>query len=180
MYSLLLSLKQTIDQQETVFFLERSNSMHCQRILFPIFFIVYILTGVILAIVALFLYTTKDDHHQYGVHMSRPAKYYINAVSVYILVTCIIMLIALFFRKKTILFFRIAIGLLISAIILQITTVALIVFMRGSTDVDSRRMALIVISSLTCYLVILQIYGVIASLSYLSELRHKYAVVSTK
>ena len=154
--------------------------MHCQRILFPIFFTVYVLTGAILAIVALLVYNTKDDHHQYGVHISRPAQYYINAVSVYILVTCIIVLIGLFYRKKRILFFRIAIALLISAIILQVTIVALIVFMRGSTDPNSRRMTLIVISSLTCYLVILQIYGVIASLSYLSELRHNYAVVSTK
>lgn len=182
MHTLLLSLKhiKRIRSERDDIFLETSYWMHCQRILFPIFLIVYILTGAILAIIALLLYTTEDDYHQYGVHISRPGKYYLNAVSLYILVTCLIVVIGLFYRKNLILFFRIAIALLISAITLQITIVTLIVFMRGSTDADSRRMTLIVVSSLTCYLLILQIYGVIASLSYLSELRHTYAVVSTK
>jgi hypothetical protein len=122
----------------------------------------------------------KNGYNQYGSHVSRSGRYYIGAVSLYILLTCIIQIIALIFRKKILIFFRLAIILLILGIILQLTVVALIVFMRDGIDPNIRKTTLIVISSLTCYLTILQIYGVIASLSYLSEIRHSYAEVSSK
>ncbi len=154
--------------------------MHCQRILFPIFLFIYILTGIILAISAFFIHTTKNGYNQYGSYVSRSGRYYIGAVSLYILLTCIIQIIALIFRKKILIFFRLGIILLILGIILQLTVVALIVFMSDGIDPNIRKTTLIVISSLTCYLIILQIYGVIASLSYLSEVRHSYAEVPSK
>ena len=170
-YSLLLFSKQilVLDKQETIC----TVSVY----FFRSFSFFYILTGLILAILAFLIHTNENDD---GLHINRLGQYYINAVSVYILFTSIILLIGLFCRRKIIIFFRTAIVLLIIAIILQITIVALIVFMRGSTDANGRTLTLVIISSMTFYLIILQIYGVIASLSYLSEIRHSYVEVSIK
>ena len=154
--------------------------MHCQRIFFPSFLVVYILTSICLAIGAFFIHIRKDSDNYYGSYVSRPGRYYIGAVSIYILLICIILIIALIYRKKTFIFFRLAIVLLVLGIIFQLLAVALIVFMRDGIDPNTRKTTLIVASSLTCYLVILQIYGAIATLSYLSEIRHRYSEVPSK
>jgi len=152
--------------------------MDCQRILFSIFLFIYILTGIILAIAAYLLHITKDGYNKYGSQLSHAGRYYIGAVSLYILLTCIIQIIALICRKKVLILFRLAVILLIMGIILELTAVAVVVFLRSGIDSDTRKKTLIVASTLTGYLIILQIYGVIASLSYLTEIRHNYHEVS--
>jgi hypothetical protein len=154
--------------------------MHCQRILLPIFLFIYIVTGIILAIAAFILHSTKYGYNQYGSYLSLPGRYYIGLASLYILFTCIIQLIAIICCKRKSILFRLAVGLLIFGIILELTAVAIIVFMRSGIDPDIRKKTLIVVSSLTCYLVILQIYGVVASLSYHAESPHNYREVSLK
>jgi hypothetical protein len=133
-----------------------------------------------LAIAAYLLHNTEYGYKEYGSNLSRPGRYYIGLVSLYILLTCIIQLLAFTCFKKILILFRLAVILLIVGIILELTAVAIIVFLRGGTDLNTRKTTLIVVSSLTGYLIILQIYGVIASLSYHAEIRHKYEEVSSK
>jgi len=152
--------------------------MHCQRILFSIFLFIYILTGIILAIAAYLLHITRDGYNKYGSYLSHAGRYYIGAVSLYILLTCTIQVIALICRKKVLILFRLAVILLIVGIILELSAVAAVVFIHSGIDPDTRKKTLIVASTLTGYLIILQIYVVIASLSYLTEIRHNYHEVS--
>lgn len=154
--------------------------MHCERILFPLFLFLYILTGITLAITAYLLRLNEYGYNKYGYNFNRPARYYIGLTSLYILFTCFIQLITIICCKKRLILFRIAIVLLILGIIFELTAVALFVFIRSGLDPATRKKILIAVSSLTGYLIILQIYGVIASLSYHSEIRYNYREVQVK
>ncbi|UJR29233.1 hypothetical protein I4U23_010447 [Adineta vaga] len=157
-----------------------SHTMYCQRVFFWVFLVIYILTGIILAVVAHFINNTNEGYKQYGSRISDIGRYYIGGIAVYILITGTLHIMIGFLCTKRLLFFRIAFIFLVVGIMVEITAVSLIILMRAGFPVDIRKTTIIVISSLTGYLVILQMYGIIASLSYYSELRHSYEIVASK
>ncbi len=130
--------------------------------------------------IILLRHNTQSGYNKYGSYVSRLGRYYMGLISLYILFTCIIQLIAITCCKRKLILFRLAIALLILGILFELTAVAIIVFLRSGIDPDTRKTTLIVVSSLTGYLIILQIYGVIVSLSYPAEIKHNYREVSLK
>ena len=68
--------------------------MHCRHILFVVFLVIYFITGVIVGIAAYLLHETSLGHTQHGFLVSIVGRYYIAAISPYILITCIIYFIA--------------------------------------------------------------------------------------
>ncbi|CAF1224063.1 unnamed protein product [Adineta ricciae] len=154
--------------------------MYCQRVFFWVFLVVYISTGILLATIAHWIHNTSAGYKQYGSHISHLARYYIGGISLYIIITSSIHIIIGFVCQKRLIFFRAAVIFLILGIIVEIVTVALVFLMRTGIPAPLQKTTLIVISSLTAYLFVLQMYGIIASLSYHSELRHSYEIVSSK
>lgn len=154
--------------------------MYCQRVFFWVFLFIYISTGIVLAVIAHFIHNTTDGYKQYGSHISHLARYYMGGISLYIIITSFIHIIIGFACQKRLIFFRVAMIFLVFGIIIEIVTVALIFLMRTGIPAAQQKTTLIIISSLTGYLFVLQMYGIIASLSYHSELRHSYEIVSSK
>ena len=152
--------------------------MHIQRVFFKVFLVLFILTGITLAVVTYLLQNTSHGYERYGSHLSLLARYYMGIVAVYILITGIAHVITSLTCKKKWFCFRLTAVLLAAGMLMEITAVAVIVLMRSGMSLDLRKNTCIVLTSLTGYLCILQFYGIIASLSCHSELRHSYAIVS--
>jgi hypothetical protein len=154
------------------------DAMHFQRLFFKVFLVLYVLTGITLAVIAYLLYNTSHGYDRYGSHLSILARYYISIVAFYILVVAVIHVIISFCCKRKWFCFRITTIHLVVGMLMEITTVAVIVLMQNGMSADVRRNTSIVLTSLTGYLCILQLYGIIACLSCYSELRHSYEIVS--
>jgi hypothetical protein len=134
----------------------------------------YRITGLGLVVAAIILHSTDHSRNQNVPQLSLPGQFYIAAVSSYILITCVIYLIARTICAKKLIVFRLAIVLLGLGILLEITAVAAIVFVNSGIRPSIKKTTSIVVGSLTGYLSILQIYGIITSLSYLAQLRFDY------
>ena len=134
----------------------------------------------VLALTTHFIHNTSNGYQQYGSHISHLTRYYFAGISLYIIITSFIHIIIGFICQKRLVLFRAAVIFLIFGIIIEIVTVALVFLMRAGIPKHLQKTTLTVITSLTAYLFVLQMYGIIASLSYHSELRHSYAIVSSK
>ena len=154
--------------------------MYCQRVSFRIFLVIYILTGFILGIAALIIHNMKNGKTYLGSHISNVAQYYIGIVSLYILITGIIHLIIINCCKKLFLCLRLPVVLLIFGIIIELIVAIVIIIITLTTHSDAQKTTLIVMGSVAGYFIILQIYGIIASLSYHAKLQNNYEAMPSK
>jgi hypothetical protein len=154
--------------------------MYCQRVIFWIFLFIYIVTGIILGIGAALLHTTKLGDNNFASHISVPGRYYIAGASIYVFITGVVHLIISACCKKNYVCFRLSIFLLTFGIIIELIATGVIAIISIGYDSDTRKNTLITIGSLTAYLFVLQVYGIIAGVSYHAEERHNYEKMPLK
>jgi hypothetical protein len=151
--------------------------MPCQRICYGAFLFIYIITGIGLAGGAVVLNHAAKNSEDYASQLSRAGRWYVGIISLYIMFSCIIHVLGIC-CKRLLMISRLAVVLLIFGILIELIGLALSVFLSNGSE--NRKSNLIVFGSVTGYLILLQIYGVIASLSYIAEVRHNYEELPSK
>lgn len=153
------------------FFLQSSSvDMHCKRKLYRIFLLIYFLTGFILAVFTYNVYIRKRGSTKFRCYMTRFGRFYIGFISLYILLTCMILVSAAICCKQTLIRFRLAPILLMFGILSEFIGLFIIMIIRTTNDFDAKQSTIITLNLLTCYLIVIQIYGVISSLNYHAEI----------
>src|SRR5690348_14874060 len=118
--------------------------MNCRPILFGIFFCIYLVSGIALVAASYLLNDVKAIYDKYGIHLSRPCRYYMRVIGFYILANCLLYLIAVTCARRLSIMFRISAILVKLAILMEVIGLAVIGFLTIGIDSDTRKITMIV------------------------------------
>ncbi len=152
--------------------------MPYKTVYFTVFLFFYILTGILLGVGAYVANDRSNGYENFGFRLSRAGRYYIGTASLYILCSCIIQLIAISFYRQILIIFRLTVILLILGIILEFIGFIISIFTGPDDKPGLRKATIIIFGSVTGFLIILQIFGIFATINYQNKLRKDYEQLS--
>jgi hypothetical protein len=154
--------------------------MACRSLCFGFFLFLYIATGVLLAVGAYLINSTDRGYERYGSRLSRTGRYYLGIASLYILFSCVLQLIAISCCRRLLIVFRLTVVLLIVGILLELIGLTLSIFAGTGDKPGMKKQNAIVFGSITGYLILLQIFGIVTSLTYQSTMPKNYEELPSK